>query len=107
MSYADATQFQAIDRVDETHDGVPDANVPAGTAFTNRTFRFLAEPRFPQGVDGTRPGVFSILNDPGFRTNLLKSKSTTVAAGAVENSGAPVASTLFTSVFGFDSFNPG
>ena len=33
-------------------------------AFTNRTFRFLAEPRFPDGVDGTSAGVFSILNHP-------------------------------------------
>ncbi len=33
-------------------------------AFTNRTFRFLAEPRFPDGVDGTSAGVFSIVNHP-------------------------------------------
>ena len=33
-------------------------------AFTNRTFRFLAEPRFPDGVDGTAAGLFSILRHP-------------------------------------------
>jgi uncharacterized protein GlcG (DUF336 family) len=36
-----------------------------GLAFTNRTFRFLAEPRFPAGQDGTVPPVFSVLTDPG------------------------------------------
>ena len=36
-----------------------------GLAFTNRTFRFLAEPRYPSGVDGSLPPVFSILTDPG------------------------------------------
>jgi len=37
----------------------------AGTAFTNRTFRYLGEPRFPEGVDGEQPGPFSQLNDGG------------------------------------------
>src|SRR4029079_19213628 len=40
-------------------------NPLVGLAFTNRTFRFLAEPRFPSGVDGSLPPVFSILTDPG------------------------------------------
>lgn len=105
--YADAAQLalNVADQVDDNDDGVSD--VPLGTAFTNRTFRFLAEPRYPQGADGSKPGDFSILNDPGFKTDLLKSKNTSVAAGAVENSGSPVASTMFVSVLGFDSFNVG
>lgn len=105
--YADAAQLalNLVDQVDDNNDGVSD--VPLGTAFSNRTFRFLAEPRFPQGVDGSKPGDFSILNDPGFKTDLLKSKNPTKAAGAVENIGAPVASTAFESVLGFDSFNVG
>ncbi len=105
--YADPAQLalNLVDQVDDDNNGVSD--VPLGTAFSNRTFRFLAEPRFPQGVDGSKPGDFSILNDPGFKTDLLKSKNTTVAAGAVENIGAPVASTAFVSVLGFDSFNVG
>lgn len=105
--YADPAQLalNLADQVDDNNDGISD--VPLGTAFSNRTFRFLAEPRYPQGVDGTKPGDFSILNDPGFKTDLLKSKNTTVAAGAVENIGAPVASTAFASVLGFDSFNVG
>lgn len=105
--YADPAQLtlNLADQVDDNNDGV--ADVPLGTAFSNRTFRFLAEPRYPQGTDGSRPGDFSILNDPGFKTGLLKSKNPAVAAGAVENAGAPVASTAFVSVLGFDSFNPG
>jgi uncharacterized protein GlcG (DUF336 family) len=105
--YADPAQLSLnpADQVDDNNNGVRD--VPLGVAFTNRTFRFLAEPRFPQGVDGSKQGDFSILNDPGFKTALLLSTNPTVAAGAVENSGAPVASTAFVSVLGFDSFNVG
>lgn len=105
--YADPSQLQNIDRVDDNHDGTPDASVPAGAAFSNRTFRFLAEPRFPQGADSSKPGAFSILNDPGFKNNLLKSSNPNVNVGAVENSGAPQAYTDFQSVLGFDAFNPG
>ena len=107
MYYADPAQLilNPSDQVDDNNDGMPD--VPLGVAFTNRTFRFLAEPRYPQGVDGSKPGDFSILNDPGFKTALLKSTNPNIAAGAVENNGAPVASTDFVSVLGFDSFNPG
>ena len=105
--YADASQLilNPADQVDDNNDGVSD--VPLGTAFTNRTFRFLAEPRYPQGVDGSKQGDFSILNDPGFKNSLLKSTNPTVAVGAVENSGTPVPSTAFVSVLGFDSFNVG
>lgn len=105
--YANPAQLalNLVDQVDDNNDGVSD--VPLGTAFSNRTFRFLAEPRYPQGTDGSKPADFSILNDPGFNTALLKSKNPTVAAGAVDNIGAPVASTVFVSVLGFDSFNVG
>lgn len=105
--YADTSQLQDIDRVDDNHDGTPDTSVPAGAAFSNRTFRFLAEPRFPQGADTSKPGAFSILNDPGFKNNLLKSSNPNINTGAVENSGAPQAYTDFQSVLGFDAFNPG
>jgi uncharacterized protein GlcG (DUF336 family) len=55
--YADPTQLQPIDQA---------PGVPPGTAFTNRTFRFLALPHFPEGIDAAPPGPFSILNDdPG------------------------------------------
>ena len=72
--------------------------IPAGTAFSNRTFRFLAEPRFPSGVDNTQPPEFSILTDAA-------------AAGinprTGENIGGPASAAAFTSVMGHDVFNPG
>jgi len=97
--YADAAELVPADRVDDNGDGVPDPNVPAGTAFTNRTFRFLSEPRYPSGVENSRPGAFSILLNPGIDPN------------TGENSGpalpASVYSSSDTSVLGFDAFNPG
>lgn len=80
--YADAGDVQAVDTV-----------VAPGTAFTNRTFRFLAEPRYPSGVDGTVPPAFSILNDPG------------VNPATGENLGAPTAAGAFNTVLGNDAFN--
>ena len=80
--YADPTDLQPEDTV----------TLP-GVAFTNRTFRFLAEPRYPAGVDGSTPPAFSILNDPG--VNRL----------TAENLGAPVTAGSFQSVAGHDSFN--
>lgn len=68
--------------------------IPAGTAFTARTFRFLALPHYPEGIDVAPPGAFSILNDPG-----------TNHASAL-NSGTPEPISAFTSVFGFDAFHP-
>jgi uncharacterized protein GlcG (DUF336 family) len=64
-------------------------------AFTNRTFRFLAEPRYPAGVDGSLPPIFSILNDPGINRN------------TAENIGAPSPASSFQSVLGFDAFHLG
>jgi hypothetical protein len=64
-----------------------------GLAFTNRTFRFLAEPRYPSGVDGSLPPVFSILTDPGINRK------------TAENSSLPTPASLFTSVMGFDAFH--
>lgn len=64
-----------------------------GLAFTNRTFRFLAEPRYPSGVDGSLPPVFSILTDPAINRK------------TAENIGLPNPASAFTSVMGFDAFN--
>src|SRR6185369_16890077 len=36
---------------------------PTSIAFTNRTFRFVTEPRYPAGVENTLPPIFSSLND--------------------------------------------
>src|SRR5205814_1926950 len=66
-----------------------------GTALTNRTFRYLALPRFPEGIDGAPPGPFSILNDGGANpvTGL--------------NTGPPLPAPVFQSVQGYDAFHPG
>jgi uncharacterized protein GlcG (DUF336 family) len=81
--YDNAAELQAVDQV-----------VQAGVSFTSRTFRFLAEPRYPSGVDGSTPPPFSILNDPGINpTN-------------AENLGAPTPASAFQTAAGFDAFNP-
>jgi uncharacterized protein GlcG (DUF336 family) len=82
--YADATALQPIDRI---------PGVPRGTAFTNRTFRYAALPRFPEGIDGYPPGPFSILNDGGVGPH-----------GG--NVGPPLPASAYQSVQGFDAFNP-
>ena len=84
--YNNAAQLQPIDQV---------PGMPPGTAITNRTIRYLAHPQFPVSVDGTPPGPFSILNDPG--TNLRNAL----------NTGAPVPASVFQTVQGYDAFHPG
>ncbi|HET6576093.1 MAG TPA: hypothetical protein VFG68_21000 [Fimbriiglobus sp.] len=83
--YADAARLQPIDQV---------PGVPPGTAFTNRTFRYLAQPRFPEGIDGKPPGPFSILLDG----------NADPITGRLN--GAPLPASAFQSVYGYDSFNP-
>jgi len=65
-----------------------------GKAHTNRTFRFLADPRFPDGIDFADAGCFSILNDPG------------IDPITAENIAGPTKSSEFQSVLGFTRFNP-
>jgi uncharacterized protein GlcG (DUF336 family) len=77
----------------QPEDMVP--GIPAGVAFTNRTFRYLADARFPEGIDGQLPGPFSILNDGG----------TNPSTGL--NVGPPLPASAFTSVQGYDAFHPG
>jgi hypothetical protein len=84
--YADPNLLQPTDQL---------PGIPAGTAFSNRTFRYLAEPRFPEGIDGATPGPFSILNDGG----------TDPATGL--NAGPPMPASAFQSVQGYDVFHPG
>ncbi|MBA4066460.1 MAG: hypothetical protein C0501_22665 [Isosphaera sp.] len=83
--YADPSKLQVIDRVEGT---------PPGTAFTARTFRFLAQPRFPQGLDGEIPGPFSQLLDGG--SNRFTGRTV----------GAPKPASTFVTVVGNDAFNP-
>ena len=72
-----------------------------GVAFSNRTFRFLVEPRYPAGIDGTLPPIFSILNDH----NLALSAG--INPYTAENLGTPWPASRFQSVQGFDSFHFG
>lgn len=83
--YANPAQLQPVDQA---------PGVPAGAAFTNRTFRYLAEPFFPEGIDGAPVGPFSIYNDGG--TNRYTSLE----------EGPPLPASAFQSVLGYDSFNP-
>jgi uncharacterized protein GlcG (DUF336 family) len=94
VTYYVSPGVNPVDLADAAHDGTPD--LPWGIAFTNRTFRFLAEPRFPSGIDGT-PGSFSTLFVPG------------VDMQTAENIGGvpPSAAAFGTTVLGFDAFNPG
>ena len=85
------------DRIDANNDGNPD--VPKGVAFTNRTFRFLAAPRFPTGSNAP-PGDFSLLTMPG------------INPGTAENTDPnnPLPASVYSnpatsSVVSFDSFN--
>ncbi len=72
--YADAQDLQAVDRVDFNHDGLfgqittslnGGDTLPLGTALTNRTFRFLAEPRYPTGIE--IGAVHGLRIDPNLR----------------------------------------
>ena len=89
--YANAAALDPDDRVDEPQSAVPD-----GVAFTNRTFRFLAGPRFPSGSEGSEPGDFSILNNSSINDQTARN-----------NGGPATAAAMGDTVLGFDAFNPG
>ncbi|GIW94787.1 MAG: hypothetical protein KatS3mg110_2828 [Pirellulaceae bacterium] len=95
--YSDPAQIVSFDRVDDNKDSVPDVSVPIAAALTSRTFRFLAAPRYPSGVEGSLPGAFSSLRDPGINPS------------TAENLGAPLPASTYssttTSALMFNSFN--
>lgn len=70
-----------------------------GLAFTNRTFRYLAEPRFPSGVDKSLPPIFSSLYAAGINRKTAENLSAVPSL-------APPASN-FTTVLGYDAFHIG
>jgi uncharacterized protein GlcG (DUF336 family) len=73
-----------------------DLGMPPGTAVTNRTFRFVAEPFFPDGVDGSGGGPWSILNNPN------------IDPKTGQNIGPPAPASAFDdTVLGYDAFHPG
>ena len=83
--YDNAALLQPIDQV---------PGLAPGTSLTARSFRFLAEPRFPEGIDGKPPGPFSILNDGG------ADPLTGLQAGP------RLPASAYQSVQGYDAFNP-
>ena len=83
--YDNPSQLQAVDQL---------PGIPKGVAFTNRTFRYLALPRFPEGIDGSPPGYFSQLNDGGANP-----------ANATQV-GPRLPASAFQSVYGFAAFHP-
>jgi uncharacterized protein GlcG (DUF336 family) len=83
--YANPAQLQSADEI---------PGIPPGVAFTNRTFRYVSQPRFPEGIDGSPPGPFSILNDGGADP----------VSGRLIGPRQPASA--FQSVEGYDAFNP-
>jgi hypothetical protein len=83
--YDNAAQLQAADQV---------PGIPAGASFTNRTFRYLAQPFFPQGIEGKPPGPFSPLNDPA------------VNPANAQNNGPPQPASAYTSLYDYEAFHP-
>ena len=103
--YANPTALQPIDQV---------PGVPAGAAFTARSFRYLSLPRFPEGIDGAPPGPMSQLNDnPAVDRNSPLIRAGDPAIGQVEINvvgtglGPSIPASRYVSVLGYDSFNPG
>jgi uncharacterized protein GlcG (DUF336 family) len=111
--YADAQAIVDADRIDFNNDGVfgPIATsltgngdtVPKGTALSNRTFRFLVEPRYPTGAElpEAGPAPQSVLNLPG------------INPGTAENTDSlsPLAFSIYadensSSTTAFDAFVP-
>ena len=73
--YADADDLVPADRVDFDGDGTfgpirtststrSGDTLPLGTALTNRSFRFLVEPRFPTGIENPPALASGLVNDP-------------------------------------------
>ncbi len=103
--YADPAALQPIDQV---------PGVPAGVAFTARTFRYLALPRFPEGIDGAPPAHFSQLNDDPridhttriIRDAIRPSQVSIDVVGTGVTNGPPLPANRFISVLGFNAFHP-
>jgi uncharacterized protein GlcG (DUF336 family) len=86
--YANPMDLQTADQL---------VGVPAGFAFTNRTFRYVGQPRFPEAIDGAPPGPMSQLNDDPNNTSRF--------TGLLQ--GAPLPASAYQHPVGYDAFNPG
>lgn len=96
--YYASDRLVMADQVDANNDLV--ADVPKGTAFTNRTFRFLAAPRFPTGAESDAPaGDFSMLTMPGVNPRTGENIGNVALAASI------YADPSKASVVSFDAFN--
>ncbi len=96
--YYASDRLVAADAVDANNDSI--ADVSKNTAFTNRTFRFLAAPRFPTGAESDAPpGDFSMLNMPGVNSRTGEN------IGNVALPASIYADPAKASVVSFDAFN--
>jgi uncharacterized protein GlcG (DUF336 family) len=84
--YDNPAQLQPVDQV---------PGLPAGVSLTSRTIRYLADPRFPEGVDNTEPGPFSILTAPGIDPTTGLNVGPALPASAYNGT-----------VLGYAAFNP-
>jgi uncharacterized protein GlcG (DUF336 family) len=83
--YDDPAQLQPVDQL---------PGIAPGVSFTSRTFRYLADPRYPEGIDGSPPGIFSIFNDGGVNP-----------ANGLQV-GPPLPASAFQSELGYTAFHP-
>jgi uncharacterized protein GlcG (DUF336 family) len=67
--------------------------IPPGVSFTNRTFRYLSLPYFPEGINVYPPGPFSILNSPNTLFN-------------GRNDGPPLPASAYNNVQAYAAFHP-
>ncbi len=133
--YADPVDLQPADRVDFNGDGVFGAvstslnvygdTLPLGTAVTNRTTRFLVEPRYPSGSQPSAALASGLVNDPsldlcdqkpGLCTqvapqSILRAAGINPLTGENLVNDAPLAASVYgslgtSSVLAFDAFNP-
>ena len=111
--YADAADIVKADRIDFNGDhsfgsistsvNSSGDTVPLGTALTNRTFRFLAEPRYPTGAElpDAKPGPQSILVLSGINAKTAEnSTSSPLPYSVYADLNSP-------STAAFDAFVPG
>jgi uncharacterized protein GlcG (DUF336 family) len=99
--YYASERLVAADKIDVNDDGKPDEPFNnTQIAFTNRTFRFLAAPRFPTGAESDAPpGDFSMLTMRGI------DKKTGENIGNVALPASLYADKEKASVVSFDAFN--
>jgi uncharacterized protein GlcG (DUF336 family) len=83
--YDNPAQLLSVDQV---------PGLPAGVSFTARTLRFLAQPFYPEGINGSPPAPFSPLNDPG------------IDPATALDFGPALAASAYTSEFAYAAFHP-